>query len=82
MIDGRPDTWGTRGARGLGAPLATDQLVQEGERRFTYVYDYGDNWRLSIVLEAMYSRHSGGCYPCLDGGARDNCSISHDSDGC
>jgi hypothetical protein len=45
------------------------QLVQDGERQFTYVYDYGDNWCCSIVLEAMYPAFPGIPYPCLDGGA-------------
>ncbi|MGC1381401.1 MAG: plasmid pRiA4b ORF-3 family protein [Candidatus Baltobacteraceae bacterium] len=43
-------------------------LAREGERLFSYVYDYGDNWSCAIVLEAMYPALQGVPYPCLDGG--------------
>ena len=43
-------------------------LAREGERWFSYVYDYGDNWSCVIVLEALYPALPGVPYPCLDGG--------------
>jgi Plasmid pRiA4b ORF-3-like protein len=43
-------------------------LAREGERLFSYVYDYGDNWSCAIVLEALYPALQGVPYPCLDGG--------------
>jgi hypothetical protein len=28
-------------------------LAEEGDRVFEYVYDYGDNWRIALVIEAL-----------------------------
>jgi len=48
--------------------LAT--LAEEGNRLFEYVYDYGDNWRCAIVIEALQPALPGVVYPRLVEGAR------------
>jgi Plasmid pRiA4b ORF-3-like protein len=45
-------------------------LGGDGERAFDYVYDYGDNWRCTIVLEALLPSAPGATYPRLIDGAR------------
>jgi hypothetical protein len=45
-------------------------LAIDGERAFEYVYDYGDNWRCAIVLEALTPVIAGVTYPRLVDGAR------------
>ena len=45
-------------------------LAIDGERAFEYVYDYGDNWRCAIVLEAQTPVIAGVSYPRLVDGAR------------
>jgi hypothetical protein len=36
-----------------GRKLKLSSLAIDGERAFEYVYDYGDNWRCVVVLEAI-----------------------------
>jgi hypothetical protein len=36
-----------------GRKLKLSALAIDGERAFEYVYDYGDNWRCVVVLEAI-----------------------------
>jgi hypothetical protein len=45
-------------------------LAIDGERAFESVYDYGDNWRCAIVLEALTPVIAGITYPRLVDGAR------------
>jgi hypothetical protein len=45
-------------------------LAEEGDRIFVYVYDYGDNWRVAIVIEALQPALPGAVYPRLIEGAR------------
>jgi hypothetical protein len=45
-------------------------LAEEGDRVFEYVYDYGDNWRIALVLEALQPALPGVVYPRLIEGAR------------
>ena len=45
-------------------------LAEEGDRVFEYVYDYGDNWRIALVLEALQPALPGAVYPRLIEGAR------------
>jgi Plasmid pRiA4b ORF-3-like protein len=40
------------------------------KRAIEYVYDYGDNWRLAIVIEALQPALPGVVYPRLAEGAR------------
>lgn len=66
---GYPDpVWGDdmRDARNirLGAILA------RGETRFTYTYDFGDDWRHTIVVEEVVAADPMADYPRLIGGAR------------
>jgi hypothetical protein len=43
-------------------------LVDQGHRRFTYEYDFGDSWRHAIEMEAALPAEEGVRYPrCLDG---------------
>jgi Plasmid pRiA4b ORF-3-like protein len=50
--------------------LKLSALAIDGERAFEYVYDYGDNWRCVVVLEAIASASPGVIYPRLVEGAR------------
>lgn len=50
--------------------LKLDTLGGDGERAFDYVYDYGDNWRCAIVLEALAPATPETIYPRLIDGAR------------
>jgi hypothetical protein len=36
-----------------GRKLKLSTLIDDDERAFDYVYDYGDNWRCVVVLEAI-----------------------------
>jgi hypothetical protein len=45
-------------------------LIVDGERAFDYVYDYGDDWRCVVVLEATAPMIRGLAYPRLVEGAR------------
>jgi hypothetical protein len=50
--------------------LKLSALAVDGERAFEYVYDYGDNWRCVVVLEAIASASPSVIYPRLVEGAR------------
>lgn len=50
--------------------LKLASLANDGERIFEYVYDYGDNWRCAIVLEALTPASPGVTCPRLVTGAR------------
>ncbi len=45
-------------------------LVDDGERTFQYLYDYGDGWCCILVLEAVAPVRSGVSYPRITEGAR------------
>jgi hypothetical protein len=45
-------------------------LVDDGERTFQYLYDYGDGWCCIVVLEAVAPMRSGASYPRIAEGAR------------
>jgi hypothetical protein len=53
-----------------GRKLKLSALAIDGERAFEYVYDYGDNWRCVVVLEAIAPASPGVVYPRLVEGAR------------
>jgi Plasmid pRiA4b ORF-3-like protein len=53
-----------------GRKLKLSALAIDGERAFEYVYDYGDNWRCVVVLEAIAPASPGIVYPRLVEGAR------------
>jgi hypothetical protein len=53
-----------------GRKLKLSALAIDGERAFEYVYDYGDNWRCVVVLEAIAPVSPGVVYPRLAEGAR------------
>jgi hypothetical protein len=53
-----------------GGKLKLSTLVVDGERAFEYVYDYGDDWRCVVVLEAIAPMIRGLAYPRLVEGAR------------
>jgi hypothetical protein len=53
---------------GRKVPLWT--LLDEGERTFPYLYDYGDGWCCMVILEALTPMRSGVSYPRLIEGAR------------
>lgn len=45
-------------------------LLRNGDRVFTYTYDYGDDWQCAIVLEAATPAADGIVFPRLIDGAR------------
>lgn len=45
-------------------------LVEREQRVLTYTYDFGDNWRCAVVLEAASAVLDGVVYPRLTEGAR------------
>jgi len=53
-----------------GRKLKLSALAIDGERAFEYVYDYGDNWRCVVVLEAIAPANAGVIYPRLVEGVR------------
>jgi Plasmid pRiA4b ORF-3-like protein len=53
-----------------GRKLKLSRLIDDGERAFEYVYDYGDEWRCVVVLEATAPMIPGFAYPRLVEGAR------------
>jgi hypothetical protein len=53
-----------------GRKLKVSALAIDGERAFEYVYDYGDNWRCVVVLEAIVPASPSVVYPRLIEGAR------------
>lgn len=46
------------------------QLLKRGIDRFTYTYDFGDEWRLDIEIEETLRAEPGVDYPVLVAGAR------------
>jgi hypothetical protein len=53
-----------------GRKLKLSKLIVDGERAFDYVYDYGDDWRCVVVLEATVPMIPALAYPRLVEGAR------------
>lgn len=45
-------------------------LVARGVHRFSYAYDFGDDWRMTVVIEKAVPAEAGVAYPALVGGAR------------
>ena len=44
------------------------QAVGSKIQKFTYIYDFGDNWRHEIVVEKSFPPEEGGLYPvCIKG---------------
>jgi hypothetical protein len=50
--------------------LKLSALFVDGQRVFSYVYDYGDNWCCAVVLEAIAQQRPGIIYPRIVEGAR------------
>ena len=46
------------------------KLIDRGESTFTYVYDFGDNWRHTLAVERIEERRPNVPYPCFIEGAR------------
>lgn len=62
---------GFDGHRTLSARAARLRaLVDRGVKRFTYVYDFGDDWEHRITVEAAAEGEAGVAYPRFVGGAR------------
>ena len=47
-----------------------ESLVSRGIKRFTYVYDFGDNWEHDIFLRSVRTGKANIDYPVLVAGAR------------
>lgn len=45
-------------------------IVGRGVEAFTYIYDFGDNWRHRIAVESVDKADPHGVYPCLLDGER------------
>jgi len=60
----------------IGPPLFSDrnthiaQLLERGVDRFTYTYDFGDDWRHDIEIEQTLQAQAGVEYPILVTGER------------
>jgi len=54
--------------RAAGIRLGT--LIERGELGFTYIYDFGDNWRHAVMIEAVEEPRPYVPYPCFIEGAR------------
>jgi hypothetical protein len=49
--------------------VALRDLVRPGAERFEYIYDFGDDWRHSVVIESTGAAEKDVFYPrCIDGG--------------
>lgn len=68
---GEPATSAFDGHRTLSARTARLRaLVDRGVERFTYVYDFGDDWEHRITVEAVTEGAPGVAYPRFVDGAR------------
>jgi hypothetical protein len=66
--DGEPD-WDTRkGVDERGVRL--NSVVMRVGTRFGYAYDFGDNWQVDLLLEAILLGEEGAQYPGCIGGER------------
>jgi len=54
------------------ARLTVDGVLRSGVSRFTYTYDFGDDWEHSIVIEGKRPAVDGQAYPACVAGRR-NC---------
>ncbi len=50
--------------------LRLRDLVARGVDRFSYAYDFGDDWRMTVAIEKTVPAKTGVAYPMLVGGAR------------
>ena len=62
------EDWGRRVYRAKGMRLA--KLAEDGVERFDYNYDFGDDWRHRVVIEAVRAAEPGMLYPQFLGGER------------
>lgn len=62
------ETFGRRVYRAAGTRL--NQLIERGVDRFTYVYDFGDDWRHSITVEGVRHGDADTDYPVFVDGER------------
>jgi hypothetical protein len=53
-----------------GRKIKLSTLLDDGERVFLYLYDYGDGWCCVVVLEAVAPATPGAVYPRIVEGAR------------
>jgi hypothetical protein len=61
------DEFDTRRVRDERDYLLEDVLLEKGQM-FSYVYDFGDDWQHSLLIEDILDAEDGGLYPiCLDG---------------
>lgn len=60
----------------FGEGLSNDRNIRlrdiaaRGVERFSYVYDFGDDWRIDVAIEKTVPAKAGVVYPVLAGGAR------------
>lgn len=48
--------------------MKLSQIVQEGLKKFSYTYDFGDNWEHTVEVEKTLPAEPGARYPrCIDG---------------
>ena len=64
------------GANAFGERLSNDrnirlrEIAARGVERFSYTYDFGDDWRMTVAIEKTVPAKAGAVYPVLTGGAR------------
>lgn len=66
FIDDAPDPFG----RLDEWAITLDEAVPKAKNRFTYTYDYGDDWRHNILVEKIMPFEPGMKLPICTGGAR------------
>ncbi len=50
--------------------LTLDKILKAGVKRFTYTYDFGDDWEHVILIEGTVTRAAGQRYPACIAGKR------------
>ncbi|MDX6526907.1 MAG: hypothetical protein QOI43_2418 [Gaiellales bacterium] len=67
--------YGTDDGEGFGPPPKSERrtrlgAVTEAGTTFTYLYDFGDNWQHSVVVEKIIAAAPGATYPACIAGRR------------
>lgn len=67
---GFPDEdWGMDDMEPAGE-IAIGDILEKPGQKFSYVYDFGDNWEHEVLVEAFLDRDDASDYPRCTGGAR------------
>lgn len=67
-LESEEDAFGERLYRDRNIRLR--DIVARGVERFSYAYDFGDDWRMTVAIEKSVPAEAGRKYPALVAGAR------------